>query len=165
MKLSLVFLFLLIIITSVAANGQVKAIKYVTANGGGVKPGNIFSSATVIGESVIGRFSTGSLSGTVGYLDEDDLLPTYVVPLSPSTYQIKVFPNPNDGAFKVIITAQQSRGAQILLQNAIGQTVELRRVQLQVGENLFLYTGIGAGTYFINVMSETALRSEKVIVK
>lgn len=71
--------------------------------------------------------------------------------------EVQLFPNPNNGDFKVAINVSESVDATIFISNLMGQTVKNLSVQLYQGENLINMNEslLPTGVYILNVVNES----------
>lgn len=79
---------------------------------------------------------------------------------------IEAMPNPNNGRFDLVIESQKTQQVQLRLVNVVGQTVLSQNEVLTTGSNRIGINeeSLSAGIYFLDVSSDNAKRSLKVVV-
>lgn len=155
-----------LILASLNASAQINTLKHVAANGGSIKSGGTYSSISVAGEMAVSSFSTSSFSGTIGYLDEDDVLfPTAVKFVSGTIGEITLFPNPNKGAFTLKIVSQNNVEARLSLVDVLGRLGQQKTVQVSFGQNIIPYYDIPNGVWLLKIEAEGQETSRKFIVQ
>ncbi len=84
-----------------------------------------------------------------------------------SVYDISVYPNPNNGKFKVNFATDQTQDIRLLVSNAIGQTVEDKKMNNFNGtfnEELDL-SDLSKGVYVVTIQTATGKHNSKVVVQ
>ena len=71
--------------------------------------------------------------------------------------EVKLYPNPSNGAFNLTINVAKSVEASLLITNLMGQTLEKMNLQLNQGENLINMdeSHLSTGVYLLNVINES----------
>ena len=83
--------------------------------------------------------------------------------------QLQIYPNPNDGAFKVTFRLEKSASAKLILSDAQGKTIrQTVLTDLPVGENTYAYEALPSnpqGIYYLTLETEYGKARQKIILR
>lgn len=150
----------------IKSDAQVQQTKNVISFGGGIAKNGTYTSHSVIGEMVVGQFSTGSYSGSIGFLDTDDSLALGLNFLEKSNQQILIYPNPASGDIWVNLLPINSSPLTVTVTNSIGiclfymEYIGLEPRPILLDKSIFPVSGI----YIVSVASEVGIVTNKLVV-
>lgn len=79
---------------------------------------------------------------------------------------ISIYPNPSNGLFRLKMDVTEIDQAKITIFNAALQTVITKSIQLEKGENIISFNqAISAGTYFVEVKTDSQVKTQKLIIQ
>ncbi|MEL6925883.1 MAG: PKD domain-containing protein, partial [Bacteroidota bacterium] len=92
--------------------------------------------------------------------------PTTSVSLVENLDRFQLFPNPNTGQFTLIMEGPPAQQLQFRLLNILGQELHQRSLDFRAGHlrEMFSFQNLAAGTYLVELRSETAVSYQKIIV-
>jgi trimeric autotransporter adhesin len=146
------------IITTIAGNGTL-------GNSGDGGPATAAEFATPSGVSVDGAGNVYISDGSAHIVRKIYAHTTGITPsdLSEGTELLRVFPNPNDGAFTVRVSSGVNVPVQITVTNILGQ--KIKEITAATNKDIPLQLRVPNGMYFVNVVTEKRRWCEKVLVE
>jgi hypothetical protein len=150
-------LTLSIILSSLfSAFAQPQQIKHVSAIGGSIKKGTIYTSFSVVGQLANSEFSNGVYSGSIGYLDNGDNDPTNISSLIDNRHNIEIYPNPSTGNISIKIKTEISSPVTITVINSAGVLIFSKEYPANNSSLILLQGEMFAisGIYSIGINSE-----------
>jgi hypothetical protein len=79
---------------------------------------------------------------------------------------IEVYPNPNNGAFNIMLPANEQSTVQLIIVDRTGRIVEQKMMSLQQGDNLLdLNLSLSKGIYMILIQQDGISVSKKFVVE
>lgn len=98
-------------------------LQTVYSTGGSINTNGAFQSIGVVGQAAVGIFSASGYSGSFGYLNAEDQLFTEIRDKSIKEKQIFIFPNPNEGSFRVSSPFANGEVQEVSVLNVLGQRI------------------------------------------
>lgn len=121
MKKLMLIVLCMIMLPKTNAIGQ--QIKHVVSNGGGIKYGATYTSFSVVGQLAASEFSTGTYSGSIGYLDNSDNNPNAIAQTAKQHGLMTVYPNPSSGDVWVDFNIGNKNKIVLRVMNTMGQNL------------------------------------------
>lgn len=162
-KLMLIILSMIMLPKTNAIGQQ---IKHVVSNGGDIKYGATYTSFSVVGQLATSEFSTGTYSGSIGYLDISDNNPNTVSKLAPKDSKFNVYPNPSSGDVYVEYNADGVTEIILSVTDDIGKRIFLEKYSITNGRKILLSKEIFRipGEYIITIKEENINSIQKLII-
>lgn len=141
-------------------------IKHVVCNGGNIKSGATYTSFSVVGQLAASEFSTGTYSGSIGYLDNSDNNPNSVSKLAPKDSKFNVYPNPSSGDVYVEYNADGVTEIILSVTDAVGKRIFLDKYSIANGRQILLSKEIFRipGEYIITIKDGNINSIQKLII-
>jgi hypothetical protein len=148
------------------ANSQTTQSQFVVSNGGGIEKSSVYTSFAVVGELAVSNFSNGTVSGTIGYLTEEDSSTTTSIFESYRNNEIWAYPNPTSGEIFINFRTSNVEVKSVKIINSVGEVLIQRDFDEGIEGVIKLNqdNSLSSGMYYIQVSGNYFFRTEKIIV-
>lgn len=145
---------------------QTEQVKHVICNGGSINAGTSYTSFSVVGQLAASEFSTGSHSGTIGYLDASDNDPNSVLLTNESAPLFRISPNPSTSDVFIDFETNDKDEFVVVILNNAGVKVYERSYQRNANNRYLLNANIFpvTGNYTVNIHHRNNNYSQKLSI-
>lgn len=149
------------------ANSQTSQSQFVVSNGGGIEKSSVYTSFAVVGELAVSKFSNSTISGTTGYLTEEDSSTTTSILENSRNIEIFVYPNPTSGEIFIDYKSSDIKVKSVRVINSIGEVHIHKNFDdgIEGVINLNQDNILSSGVYYIQILSEGYFKTAKIIIR
>lgn len=155
-----------LLLCALASNAQTQQIKHVACTGGDITSNGVYSSISVVGQLAASEFSKGSYSGSIGYLDNGDIVPNNIPAINNEHSSFRVYPNPSSGDIWVDCKTEVGERLFLIVTDAVGKRIFQEMYPASNNHHVLLSGTLfpAAGIYHISVQLSTTVHTEKLTV-